>query len=339
MLLLFSSNIFGQVTTLPPRDGDPVEVSITVRINKIYNINSVDETYQTDGYLVLTWCDERLRALPSDTFAVAKVYENSRAQQLIDSSIWFPACELINIQGEQDTPNMQITVHPDGKVVYTERFFGTFHAQMNYRRFPFDTQTFVLYMEPFSYDIHQVIFTSPKLFPRRAKNEHIGDDWEVLRPDSRIEEKDYDHLQHIGHEKSTFSRAVFEVKAKRLYDYYLWQVIFPLLIIILASFVIFWIKEFASQISIGFTLMLTVVAFNFYSASILPKLPYNTFIEYIIIVCYIFIFLGIIAVVINHQVHPDENEQGKNKLIRLFKIGFPLSYLIIMSILYFSYIA
>ncbi len=49
-----------------------------------------------------------------------------------------------------------------------------------------------------------------------------------------------------------------------------------------------------TQLEIGFTLMLTVVAFNFYSASILPKLPYQTFIETAIIVGYVFIFPRIV---------------------------------------------
>lgn len=39
----------------------PVEVSVDLYINKIYNINTVDETYQIDGYLEYSWVDERLK--------------------------------------------------------------------------------------------------------------------------------------------------------------------------------------------------------------------------------------------------------------------------------------
>ena len=80
--------------------------------------------------------------------------------------------------------------------------------------------------------------------------------------------------------------------------------------------------------------MLTVVAFNFYSASILPKLPYNTFIEYVFIVGYIFIFLGILAVIINHRINGIEEEENKIPLLKHFRYGFPLVYAIIMIVLY-----
>ena len=161
---------------------------------------------------------------------------------------------------------------------------------MNYRKFPFDSQNYQVVIEAFSYGSKKVVFKNPKLFLEQDHKKYLGEDWQFQNSDARIETKLYKYMDdNINSEKNVYSRVIFEVKAKRLPGYYQWQVLFPLLIIILASFAIFWIKEFGSQIGVGFTLMLTVVAFNFYSASILPKLPYNTFIEYVIIVGYIFI--------------------------------------------------
>jgi hypothetical protein len=160
-----------------------------------------------------------------------------------------------------------------------------------------------------------------------------------MSSDARIITKAYKYMDdNVNSKKNLYSRVIFEVRAKRLPGYYEWQVLFPLLIIILASFSIFWIKEFGSQIGVGFTLMLTVVAFNFYSASILPKLPYNTFIEYVIIVGYIFIFLGILAVIINHRINGEENKEHKIPLLKHFRYAFPLAYAIIMIVLYLSLI-
>jgi len=109
----------------PSNDG-PLEVTVTLHINKIYNVNSVDETYQVDGYLVFSWQDDSLRLTQQDTVGQLRIYENDRARELMKNDIWVPAFELINIQGMQETQNIQIIVHPNGKVVFNERFLEYF---------------------------------------------------------------------------------------------------------------------------------------------------------------------------------------------------------------------
>jgi hypothetical protein len=57
--------------------------------------------------------------------------------------------------------------------------------------------------------------------------------------------------------------------------------------IVVASWIVFWISDFGNQLGTAFTLLLTVVAFNFYASTLLPRLPYNTFIEIAIISGYV----------------------------------------------------
>ncbi len=171
------------------------------------------------------------------------------------------------------------------------------------------------------------------MHPKISESQRLFDKWEILEMNSRIEKISYEELDNIYQQETKFSRAVFEIKAKRLSGYFVWQVLFPIFIIIMASFVVFWIVDFSNQIGIGFTLMLTVVAFNFYSVTILPKLPYNTFIEFIIIVGYIFILLSIIAVITNNLINREREKSERINLLKLFRILFPVSYLITMSVL------
>ena len=317
----------------------PIEVSVTLRINKIYNINSVNETYQIDGYLLYSWNDPKAKFSPKNEVSNSKIYENESARELMGSKLFIPSFELINVHGGEEVPDIRIEVYSNGLIELEKRFFGTFSANMDYTKFPFDTQSYLVEIEPFSYGSKKIIFTNPKLFLEEGNNGYLGEDWEYISSNKEVVVKHYKYMDDdINSEKNMYSRVVFEVRAKRLSGYYQWQVLFPLLIIILASFAIFWVKEFNSQISVGFTLMLTVVAFNFYSASILPKLSYNTFIEYVIIVGYIFIFLGIIAVIVNHRINGVENEQDKIPLLKYFRFAFPLLYLIIMMVLYVNLI-
>ena len=328
-----------QTDSISLKIDEPIEVSITLRINKIYNINSVNETYQIDGYLLYSWNDQSAKFLAKNEASKSIIYENESAREIMASKLFIPSFELINVHGGEEVPDIRIQVYSDGLIELEKRFFGTFSANMDYKKFPFDTQSYLVEIEPFSYGSKKIVFTNPKLFLEEGNNGYLGEDWEFISSNKQVTVKQYQYMDDdINSEKNMYSRVVFEVRAKRLSGYYQWQVLFPLLIIILASFAIFWVKEFSSQISVGFTLMLTVVAFNFYSASILPKLPYNTFIEYVIIVGYIFIFLGIIAVIANNRINGIEDGKDKAPLLKYFRVGFPLLYIFIMMLLYVSLI-
>lgn len=339
ILLLSVQSVVGQHQHDISTEKEPLEVAVNLRINKIYNINSVQETYQIDGYFMYTWKNERALSYLKDSTVNSTIFENDKAREIINSELWIPAFELINVQGSRETPNIRIEIYSDGTIEYEERFFATCSTNMDFKKFPFDTQTYQVEIEAFSYRSKKIIFKNPKLFLERDHSNYLGEDWEFLNSDAHIVTQKYKYMdENVNSGKNSYSRVIFEVKARRLPGYYEWQVLFPLLIIILASFSIFWIKEFGSQIGVGFTLMLTVVAFNFYSASILPKLPYNTFIEYVIIVGYIFIFLGILAVIINHRINGEEDKEHKVPLLKYFRYGFPFVYTIIMIILYISLI-
>lgn len=319
--------------TLSPPDS-AVKVEVQLNINKIYNVDSVNETYQIDGYLQFIWHDERHQSLNSTRSEI--IYEDELASDLIKTDVWVPVFEFKNIQGSQDTQSILLKILPEeGIVIYEERFFGVFHTEMDFTKFPFDEKSFVVEIEPFSYTRDGLIFDGVYIFPSdsTAMDSTLGKDWTLLNTRAVQDSSVYRNPSgsKLSGSEAVFSKAVFEVNAKRNYGYYLWQVLFPLLIIILASFSIFWIHDFGTQIGVGFSLMLTVVAFNFYSATILPKLPYNTFIENVITSGYISISAMIFFAIINHNRLNAVPE--KSDLRNVLKIAFPLIYLITMGIL------
>ncbi len=85
--------------------------------------------------------------ISTDTFNNIQVYENDWAKKLLDTKLWIPALEVINIQGSKQTPNFVIEISRNGKIVYEERFFGIFSSYTNYRNFPFDSQSYDSFSE------------------------------------------------------------------------------------------------------------------------------------------------------------------------------------------------
>ncbi|MFV0590471.1 MAG: hypothetical protein ACK5M7_03730 [Draconibacterium sp.] len=333
-LLLIATNVKANDFLQPPVSDKPLEIQVSLFINKIFNINSVDETYQIDGYLEFVWYDERVKNFDGEPLKNTVIFENDLAAGLMNSKLWVPAFELMNIQGSIETPNMSLELHPNGKVVYDKRFFGTFGTTMNFRSFPFDNQVFSLILEAFTFDVRYLVFTKPHIFPELGENPKVLNSWTIRDIRTRLETDIYDNPEDPENPELTYSKVVFEVEADRMTGYYLWQVLLPLFIIIMASFVIFWINDFGTQLGVGFTLMLTVVAFNFYSASILPQLPYQTFIETIIIVGYVFIFMGILSVIVNFRLYDKSN---KSPLLRVLRYLVPVMFFTVIFILYFVF--
>lgn len=346
LAILIVSQSFSNVQQkiIQASENERLEVNVRLHVNKIYNLNSVDETYQIDGYILYSWHDKNVDEWykkhiwlnPNDSLSNSIIYENERADELIKNEINIPAFELMNVHEGRETTNKRIELFADGSIEYEERFFATFNSVMNFRSFPFDTQKYLIEIEAFSYDTTKLIFTEANLFPKPLGDNRLGEDWKIINQNDTITPDPYPYLQDSAHKESYYSKVTFTIEAQRLPGYYVWQVLFPLIIIILASFTIFWIDEFSTQIGVGFTLMLTVVAFNFYSASILPKLPYNTFIEYVIIVGYIFIFLSILSVIIVNSLG---KKKDKIRLLKYFRYVFPLAYAVIMTTLYLKSIA
>lgn len=319
-------------------DKNPVNVSVNIYFNRILNINTIDESYQIDGYMELSWYDESMKYEPIKRGEKSSmIYVNDQVTELINSGLWFPTCEMKNVQGKREINNMKIEIEPNGRLIYTERFYGTFSSNMDYKKFPFDKQKFNVVIESFSYDKTMLSFTDPKFFPLIKDSKNLLDTWEIDTILAKIEDVEYEEFSESAYQINAYSRVSFEIIAKRMAGYFIWQVFFPLMIIIFASFLVFWIKDFSTQIGIGFTLMLTVVAFNFYSASILPELPYNTFIETTIIIGYIFIFFSILAVVVNHRINLKRGKDEENKLLIISRYMFPAFYFLSMLLLYVKF--
>ncbi|SHE60838.1 gamma-aminobutyric-acid receptor subunit beta [Vibrio gazogenes] len=301
-------------------------VDTSISINKIYGVNTVDQTYKVDGYLVTSW-DE-----PDQTYRPAsgeRVYENHHADQLISDGLWVPAFEFINIIGQRQTANRRVVISADGRVTYNERFQGLFTTTMDFRQFPFDHQTFVLMMEPFSYEQQQLVFGSARINVEALENQALSE-WQMQgKPQARVSRSDYTHLQSgmLSH----FSRLTISIQALRKPDYYLWRFILPLSLILVASWAVFWIEGFSERLMTSFTMMLTVVAYTFYTSSLLPRLPYTTLIERMVIMGYVSIFAAIIVIVFVKI--RDEKGRPVEHVIPRCRVIFPALFLIAMSVL------
>ncbi len=304
-----------------PPEAKPVKVNINIQVNKLYNINSLDETYQIDGYLVASW---QYSSGPKEQI----LYENQLADRMIGTEIWVPAFEFINVVENRHIGNKQVLITEKGEVLYNERFNATFTIPMDFRVFPFDKQKFSIQLETFSYEKGQVVFTTKN---KAGFIEKMADEWTVENSRVFVEDVEYDHLQP---ESVTFSRYVLQVGVKRKVNRYLWQLILPLLLIIGISWSVFWIPQLSDQLATGFTLMLTLVAFNFNTSSMLPSLPYMTLIESLITIGYISVSIVlIIIIIVGNALIRNYSLEKYDKLLVVCRYAFPIGFLVFLLLL------
>ena len=84
--------------------------------------------------------------------------------------------------------------------------------------------------------------------------------------------------------------------------YYLWAIVLPLIPIVATAWSVFWMhpKEFSSQVTVGITAMLTIVAYRISVDSSLPPLSYMTRMDYFLLACQVFVFGAFLVVVAIH---------------------------------------
>ena len=123
-------------------------------------------------------------------------------------------------------------------------------------------------------------------------------------------------------ERQEFSRVLVQISADRRYEFYVWKVILPLIVIVAMSWSVFWVhpSDLNTQMQISITSMLAAIAFNFAISSSLPNLAYLTWIDAFIFTCYSIIFLSIVEDMVVHVAW----RRGRRDQARRLDRGEPL---------------
>jgi hypothetical protein len=92
-----------------------------------------------------------------------------------------------------------------------------------------------------------------------------------------------------------YSNVEFCIMVHRNFVYYVWKVLAIVYLLILSSFVCFAmdpIDDFGDRINICLTLFLAAVAFLYVVGENLPKVPYLTLLDKLMLIAFFFIFLA-----------------------------------------------
>ena len=296
----------------PSVDGGPTQVEAMAFILDLDEINSADQAFAANIFYMARWKDP----------AQAHAGETTLKKPL--ASLWHPSLQIINQQRLWRTFPEEVEITPEGVVTYRQRVWGYFSQPMQLVEFPFDRQTFTVQFAAAGLKPSEIDFALTGSNRSGIAEELSVADWAVV--DSHAEPHNYHPLEQFP-EVPGF---VLRFTAERETGYYVIKVIIPLVLIVMMSWVVFWIdpSEAGSQIGVAMTAMLTLIAYRFAVGTLLPKVSYLTRMDWFILLSTLLVFASMVEVVITSALAKRNRLRLARSIDYIARGLFPLAFLL-----------
>ncbi|XP_061763248.1 glycine receptor subunit alpha-3 isoform X3 [Nerophis ophidion] len=270
----------------PNFKGPPVNVSCNIFINSFGSIAETTMDYRVNIFLRQQWNDPRLAyaEYPDDSLDLDP--------SMLDS-IWKPDLFFANEKGAHfhgvTTDNKLLRIFKNGNVLYSIRLTLTLSCPMDLKNFPMDVQTCIMQLESFGYTMNDLIFEWQENGPVQVAEG-------LTLPQFLL--KDESDLRYCTKHYNTGKFTCIEVRfhLERQMGYYLIQMYIPSLLIVILSWVSFWINMDAApaRVALGITTVLTMTTQSSGSRTSLPKVSYVKAIDIWMAVCLLFVFSALL---------------------------------------------
>ena len=302
--LIFSPGVCAQEPVDPVR-----EVEVRLFVIDVENINDASQSFTANLAMMMRWHDPGLaHGAPMPTSVSLQ-------------DIWSPNIQFLN-QQKLVSPFPQLAeVHPDGTVTYRQRYWGAFSQPLELRNFPFDSQQLQI-------TLANVGFAAETVRLRPSPDSGISDnfslsDWNVAGWNFEAAQLPFDDGPYrIGGMK-------FSLDIERDSNYFWYKVLLPLFLIVLMSWLVFWIDPslVGSQISVSVTAMLTMIAYRFALAGLLPRLNFLTTMDYFVLVSTMAVFVSMLQVIYTAYLSTNDRIEQARSLDRKARWVVPLIYI------------
>jgi hypothetical protein len=313
----------------PVTDGLRLPVAIAMRVTNISSIDEVTQRFRMVGYLISQWKDPRLSFTPRAPWEKFRTYA--------PGEVWYPHLDFVNGVVPHSASDVTIRAFPDGTVKYSERSSAELSNTFYLHIFPFDQQTLEILVHPTVAEDELVDLTLPLGANSMSAEPRVYSSlaqWAVrgMNATSAVVP---------GLSDEPVSEVQFTIAIARRYNFYIWKVFLPLVLMVVLSWTVFWIDpaELSSQVQISVTTILTVIAFAFAIQANLPKVPYLTYIDVFFLISYLFVFATAIELTAVHLAGRSGHGARVRSLSKASRIALPVAYAavnVVMIIYYFG---
>jgi len=302
----------------------PIDVKVGLKIDQITDVDQKAENFSAVADLRLEWQDPRLAFSPDTCQCAFKPFTQKEFDDFIKEtgSNW-PDFVITNQQGNRWTQNKSAVIFPDGRATYMERFTTTFQApDFNFKKFPFDKQQFYvrirsLFPEEFYLYSNDVGYT--------GMGDQLGEEaWIFTDMETTITSVD---------NKPQFN---FRFETVRQLTYYITRIFIPLLLIIIVSWITFFLKDYSKRVDVTAGNLLLFIAYNFTIANDLPRLGYLTFFDKVLISTFGISVLVVVYNVVLKRMELNGRGEQANRIDNVMDWLYPIIYIVVVAILWSS---
>ncbi len=327
----------------PPNLFEATEAKIGIYINSFRSIDTKDMSFSLTFYLKQQWTDPRLQYTPS-----LRDHTSQYVHPDLVKNVWRPDIFMKNeIEShvyDFTTPNQVMMINQNGSVWYVIKVTASLSCPMKLGYYPFDSQRCSIFFESFGYKMDVLYF--------RWMDDPVSIDPAVHLSQFWLKTKTwYDCSQNYT--MAAFTCLFVEFRLHRDIGYFVAQVFFPSILLVVLSWLAFWLRQ-DTPIAIGLLVLtsLTVLTESVHSSDTIPQVSYVKAIDIWFAVCFGFTFAVLLVVAsadwsqYQQQTQEDSHSSrtrvgahGKNinRLIVWCRVVFPISFLLFITIYFNCY--
>ncbi|UCF19202.1 MAG: hypothetical protein JSU87_14945 [Gemmatimonadota bacterium] len=251
-----------------------VRLRVAIHLLDVLRIDDADQTAFVDFALWVSWQDESL----ANPGAPARFFRTNQ--------IWVPNLQIMNSLTLTNRRVDVVEVDENGNANYRRRLVGTISIPRDLSDFPVDEHELRLAVVAagMTRDVGLVI---DERLTGQSDTFSIQE-WDVGSGKAEISE-----FVAAG---ESFPMLVYEWEVRRKIGYYIWKVILPLAMVVMMSWVVFWLdpKQAGPQIGIAATSILTLIAYRFTLGFLVPRLSYLTRLDLFITGASVLVFVALV---------------------------------------------
>ncbi|EYC34649.1 hypothetical protein Y032_0001g77 [Ancylostoma ceylanicum] len=308
-------------------DSSPLNVEIDISVRSMGPISEQDMEFSLDCYFRQKWLDRRLAFTPINP---EKPVMPLASKMLKD--IWVPDTYIRNGRKSYlhtlTVPNILFRVRSDGQVHVSQRLTIRTKCHMFLRKFPMDVQACPIEIGSLGYFSDDVVYNW-KDVELDAKMGNMLSQYKIL--DLFKSEHNFSDFRYPSRNISVL-KVYF--KLQRQQGYYVLQIYTPCTLLVVMSWVSFWINKEASpaRVALGIMTVLSMSTLGFGLRTDLPKVSHSTALDIYILSCFGFVFAAMVEyavinyaaiVYIRKQVHDLKGLESNRAMekMRMFTAG------------------
>ncbi|XP_064638077.1 glycine receptor subunit alpha-2-like [Lineus longissimus] len=272
-------------TTRPGSLQDEVTVvTVDMHVSTISSVSGISMDYEIDLYFRQTWQDPRFKfnGMKSITLSPYRIKD-----------IWWPDTFFYNAKrGKlQDItrPNEFVHIFPDGTVNTSVRLTLLLSCFLELEYFPMDEQDCEIVIGSYGYKDTDIKYAFAYNFSTQFNENLILPEFVIDRKVAQVPVTDV-------YPSGNYSKLKFIFHMKRAFGYYMIQTYIPSMLVVILSWVSFWldVRATPARISVGLLTVLTITTQASGVNSQLPRVSYIKAIDVWMSSCLVFVVVALV---------------------------------------------